>query len=155
MICMVCGWIKIYIVACNVLCNLTGLLCGDPVPQWNGPAGAEGAADPSVVTEGDLSARICSQRPRSDESQVSERAHTSEMLLSVHTATDKWVISAGCVVLCARYSVCPSHLSRLKYHSDTQWCVAAVKFIQTFMIHWGWSQLTLWSPDLSYSSTSS
>lgn len=50
---------------------LKGLLCGDPVPKWNGSPGAESSADSTMVSKGHLSARICSQRPGPAESQVS------------------------------------------------------------------------------------
>lgn len=54
------------------LCILKGLLRGDPVPQWDGPAGAQSAADPSVVSEGHLPAGVCPQRPGPAQSQVSD-----------------------------------------------------------------------------------
>lgn len=55
-----------------LLYNLKGLLCGDPVPNRDGPAGAEGAPDTPVVPEGHLPTRICPQRPGPAESEVNE-----------------------------------------------------------------------------------
>lgn len=120
-----------YLLHLWLLCNYTGLLCGDPMPQWNGLAGAEGAADPALVTEGDLSAGICSQRPRSAESQVSDRAHTCKMSLCIDAGTDKWVISTGCVVVLVIQSVHP------EWNITMTGGWVAMKFIQTFMVHRG------------------
>lgn len=50
---------------------LSGLLRSDSVSDRDRHPGSPYPADPSVVSEGHLPARICSQRPGLDESQVS------------------------------------------------------------------------------------
>lgn len=57
-----------------LLSHLEGLLCGDPVPDRDGPAGAEGAADTPVVPEGHLPTGIRPQRPGPAESEVTNRS---------------------------------------------------------------------------------
>lgn len=51
---------------------LTGLLCGDLVPSWDGHSGSPYPPNPSVVPEGHLPSRICPQRSGPDEGQVSK-----------------------------------------------------------------------------------